>query len=359
MDHSSTERYFDSMQEYRALARSFTQRTRTNRASTVLLAAAGILMATAVSGQTITGGYSGGHGVSRHVSELPPAVGAGPTVLHHPATPSTNPHRPDGATQTMPGPLINASSGVSFDGMNVNNGGYIPSDNNIAVGPNHIVEVVNAAYAVYSKAGATLLSPRALGSLWTGLSGSTCSKNSGDTVVQYDRPADRWMITQLGNLSSPYSECVAISTTNDPTTTSYNLYSFNFGTNLNDYPKWGVWPTTTNPAYLATYNLFANGASFVGSEICAYDRTAMLSGAAAAGYVCATGINGASYLPVDLDGSTPPVDGTPAYFMDLFGSSLGVYTMSPNFAVSPPTATLSAFSTIPVAGYSQASSSPQ
>ena len=36
---------------------------------------------------------------------------------------------------------------------------------------------------------------------------------------------------------------------------------------------------------------------------------------------------GATLLtPIDLDGPTPPPDGTPAYFMDLFGGSLGVYT---------------------------------
>ena len=43
--------------------------------------------------------------------------------------------------------------------MNVNNGGYIPSDNNIAVGPNHIVEVVNAAYAVYRQDGGYAVDP--------------------------------------------------------------------------------------------------------------------------------------------------------------------------------------------------------
>src|ERR1043166_1821584 len=100
----------DLMQKNRALAGCATRPTRTNRSSAVRLAAAGVLVATAVLGQTVTGGYSGGHGVSRHVSELPPAVGAGPTLLHHLAVPSIDPHKPDGASQTIPGPLINASS---------------------------------------------------------------------------------------------------------------------------------------------------------------------------------------------------------------------------------------------------------
>jgi hypothetical protein len=327
-----------------------------NRLFTALTA--GLLTMAAVSAQTMISGYPATQAVSPRMSDLHGATNAtGPTVIHHPFAPSHDPHQADAAAQTSLGPLINASGGTSFDGMNVSNGGYIPSDNNIAVGPNHVVEVVNAAYAVYSKTGVTLLTPRSLGGLWSTLSGSSCKNNSGDTVVQYDRAADRWMITQLGSLGSPYSECIAVSTTNDPTG-AYHLYSYDFGNNLNDYPKFGVWPTATNSAYLATYNLFSGGGPFVGAEICAYDRAAMLAGAAA-GYVCFTGISGASFLPIDLDGSVTPADGTSGSFMDLFGSSLGVYKLSPNFATSPPTAALSTFSTIPVAGYSQASSSPQ
>jgi hypothetical protein len=284
----------------------------------------------------------------------------GPTVIHHPAVPPQgggNPHQPDGATQINAGPLINATGGLSFDGMSVYQGGYIPSDNNLAVGPNHIVEVVNAAYAVYTKTGAPLLAPVPLKNLWTSLTGSACAANNGgDTVAQYDRLADRWMVTQLGSLSNPYSECIAISQTNDPTGAFY-LYSYAFGSNLNDYPKFGVWPTASNSAYLATYNLFANGSSFVGPEICAYNRTAMIAGASNPAALCYSGLSSASFLPSDLDGATPPLDGTPAYFMSLSGSSLRMYKLSPNF--SNNTATLSSFSTIGVAGYTQANSSPQ
>lgn len=335
---------------------------RTNRylqafASTV----ASFLLATTVWAQTLTVTYPTHSRLSRRMSDLSGYTGVvGPTVLHRPL----NPHKggavtgqPDGARQTSSGPLVNATTGVGFDGMSVYNGGYIPSDNNIAVGPNDVVEVVNAAYAVYSKTGKTILAPVALKNLWTNLTGSACAANNGgDTVVQYDRAADRWMVTQLGSLSSPYSECIAVSQTNDPTGAFY-LYSYSFGTNLNDYPKFGVWPTATNSAYLATYNLFASGSSFVGPEICAYDRSAMLSGAATPAALCFTGILGASFLPVDLDGPTAPLDGTPGYFVNLNGSSLGVYELSPNFATN--SATLSSFATIPVASYSSASSSPQ
>jgi hypothetical protein len=313
-----------------------------------------------VQAQTLTVTYPTHEGLSPRMSELHGSSHvSGPTVIHRPFVPpqAGGPEGPDEALQLEATPLVSATSGVSFDGMSVYSGGYIPSDNNIAVGPNHVAQVVNAAFAVYSKTGATLLAPVPLRNLWAGLTGSACAANNGgDPIVQYDRAADRWMVTQLGSLSSPYSQCIAISKTPDPTG-AYYLYSYGFGSNLNDYPKFGVWPTPTNSAYLATYNLFANGASFAGAEICAYDRAAMLAGAASPAGLCFTGLSGASFLPVDLDGATPPLNGTPAYFMNLSGGSLGVYKLTPNFAAL--TATLSPFSTISVASYSSASPSPQ
>jgi hypothetical protein len=263
----------------------------------------------------------------------------------------------DSTVQTSFGPLVNTTAGASFDGMNVYEGGYIPSDNNIAVGPNHIVETVNAAYSVYDKNGNRILGPNGLRSLWTGLGGACAANNGGDPIVQYDKAADRWMITQLGSLKNPYSECIAISKTADPTG-AYNLYAYSFGTNLNDYPKFGVWPTATNSAYLATYNLFANGSVFAGPEICAYDRAAMIAGSASPVALCYTGISGDSFLPADLDGTAPPLDGTPGYFVDLStSSSLGVYKLSPNFAAQ--TATISPLSTIAVTSYTEAADAPQ
>src|SRR5205823_5081142 len=108
-----------------------------------------------------------------------------------------------------------ASGGINFDGINAYSGGYVPSDNNITVGPNHVVETVNAAYAVYSKTGALLLGPYAIRNLWQGLGGECAANNGGDVIVQYDRMADRWMMTQMGSLSNPYAECIAVSQTSD------------------------------------------------------------------------------------------------------------------------------------------------
>jgi hypothetical protein len=114
-----------------------------------------------------------------------------------------------------------------FPGVGAN--GNVPPDPNIAVGPNHIVQTVNTRIAVYSKTGVMAAGyPKSLSSIWTALGGACATNNAGDPIVQYDRLADRWLVFQIGSLSSPYSQCYAISTSGDPTG-SYNLYSYNFG----------------------------------------------------------------------------------------------------------------------------------
>src|SRR5436853_92212 len=76
--------------------------------------------------------------------------------------------------------------------------------------------------------------------------------------------------------TTPFLQCVAVSTTPDPTA-SYARYSFQYAS-FPDYPKMGVWPD----AYYETFNLFnAAGTTFLGTQICAYDRTKMLAGQAA------------------------------------------------------------------------------
>ena len=76
-----------------------------------------------------------------------------------------------------------------------------PSDNSLAVGPNHIVQTVNSRIAVYSKkgrkydkTGTVLYGPVATKSVWTGFSGVCEARNNGDAVVRYDQLAQRWLI---------------------------------------------------------------------------------------------------------------------------------------------------------------------
>lgn len=241
----------------------------------------------------------------------------------------------DPVLQNSNGPKSAHANGPQFPGIGAN--GFAPSDSNMAIGPNNIVEIVNVRWAVYDRSGNIAAGwPKTLGSIWSAM-GGICTSNGGDPIAEYDKMADRWLLSQIGMSGSNYAECVAISTSPDPTG-SYYLYEIDYGTTLNDYPKWSVWPTASNSAYLFTANLFAGAKTFTGAQLCAYDRAKMLAGNALAAGVCFTISNDSSYLPADLDGSTPPLDGTPAYFMTFETlSSWRTYTIAPNFASSTGT----------------------
>jgi hypothetical protein len=157
--------------------------------------------------------------------------------------------------------------------------------------------------------------------VWSGLgSGSVCATtNQGDPIVQYDRLANRWVLTQFafgvatGTASpfrsypaAPYAMCMAVSQTNDATG-AYNLYQYNMP-NLPDYPKLGVWPDgyyLTDNAF--TFSTVTGLSTYVGTRYCAFDRAAMIAGSAATA-VCYSGLSSKHFasLPADFEGTTAP-----------------------------------------------------
>ncbi len=75
-----------------------------------------------------------------------------------------------------------------------------PSDNSLAVGPNHIVQTVNSRMAIFTKkgkkfktTGKILYGPVPTNNVFRGF-GSAGKINNGDAVVRYDQLADRWLI---------------------------------------------------------------------------------------------------------------------------------------------------------------------
>ena len=206
---------------------------------------------------------------------------------------------------------------LNFDGVS-DRDGDAPPDTNASVGATQVVEVTNISYEVFNKAtGAPILGPAEVSSIWSGF-GGTCgngSNNFSDPVVIYDKAANRWLVTILGSPDGFFSgvECVAVSSTSDATG-SYHRYSFGFGTgNLNDYPKFGVWPD----AYYASYNMFGP-TTFIGAKVCAYNRAHMLAGLSANAHCFQRSANDFSFLPSDLDGTSLAAAGEPNFFVELF-----------------------------------------
>ena len=260
----------------------------------------------------------------------------------------------DGAVQstvsgTAPAPSSSFEGiGQGFAGFTVR---YAPPDTNGAVGPNHFVQTVNVSFAVFGKTGSLLYGPAGINTLFAGFGGLCETDNDGDPSVVYDQLADRWVITQFATFgangtSVPYLECIAVSTSGDPTG-AYFRYSFPRSL-FPDYPKLGLWPD----AYYMSTNDFSGG-TFAGATTWAFDRARMLTGAPATAQTFHLSSLYGGLLPANLDGKNPPPAGAPNYFLSLgTASSLYLWKFHADFANSA-NSTLTGPSEIPVAGYTQ------
>jgi hypothetical protein len=270
--------------------------------------------------------------------------------LPHPPASGT----PDPVVQHAPGVGAAPTPGSSFEG--IGSGNYsitgVPPDPNAAVGSTQIFEVVNTAYAVYSKTGATVLAPTNTSTLWSGFGGSCQTTNDGDATVRWDSLAGRWVVTQFANVSSasgPYYECVAVSTSADATG-SYNRYSYQFAS-FPDYPKISVWPD----AYYITYNMFTPAGAFINAEVCAMNRSTMLTGAAATQQCFTTSSSYGGILGSDLDGSTAPPAGEPELLVGLgtTATTLAYWKFHVDWT-TPANSTFTGPSSLTVASYTTA-----
>ena len=228
----------------------------------------------------------------------------------------------DGAIQTGQLPAVPAISSpvANFEGLsNEDNfhifGGRVnPPDPVGDVGPNHYVEMVNLLFAVYNKQGSRLLGPVDTGTLWSNFAIPDCTDPSGDPVVLYDQLVDRWILTQfttrgLDDPSLPFYNCIAISTSGDPTGTYYR-YAFTTGFNFPDYPKYSVW----TDSYVITTREFGPTVEY-GIGVYALEKNKMVNGDPTARAVSffLDGNNpailplvGDGLLPADIDGKQKP-----------------------------------------------------
>ena len=200
------------------------------------------------------------------------------------SVPSGGSARPNGmqvsapAINAIPGPSLtfegnSAANNTAFFGTTV-----APPDTNGAVGPNHYVQITNLLVGVYNKTTGALVGGRfKLSSLFAPLGGVCATNDNGDPVANYDKLADRWVLSQFAFADfnhPPYHQCIAVSINGDPTG-SYYAYDFiTPGGNFPDYPKVATWPD----AYYMTDHQFDHGGPFNGSGVFAFDRKKMLVG---------------------------------------------------------------------------------
>lgn len=316
-----------------------------NLIALVVCAACVVATAPAFAGPPTLVGQAAAHDVSRPLSEAPPAQAIAPPgfrveVQHRPrpdrGKPNVNqgqdPLRqtsalPEPGAQATSAPLVNVPGLSDDDNAATIGGRVVPPDTEGDIGPNHYMQWINLILGVWdvsrdvngTPTGATLQAgyPKAGNSIWAGFTGSPAADacrttNNGDPIVLYDHLADRWFISQFA--INQGVQCIAISTTGDPSG-SYQRWAFVVSPGeQNDYPKFGLMPEAY---YLSLRDFPSNDGTFASAV--AFDRAAMLAGSTSPTFVkfsmpclsnnCPDGIQ-----PPHLEGPAPP-GGTTSVFV--------------------------------------------
>ncbi len=283
--------------------------------------------------------------------------------------------------QTAEGSRGTVTIAAQFDGMGAGFEGpqgtatlRNPSDNSVAVGPDHIVQTVNSRMAIFTKrgtrfkeAGRVLYGPVNTNNVFRGFGGTCEARNNGDAVVRYDQLASRWLIVMpifsraaeradqppiwtaraaayespIGRpnqpngaeilyqppkpapapaspaspaspAKGPFSLCYAVSTTDDPMGPYYR-YEF-LRPLFPDYPRPAVWPD-------GYYVPSSTGDEVIEKHACVVERSAMLAGRPAREQCFV--INDVNFLNnADLDGTQLPPSGAPNVMMAAGGTQL-------------------------------------
>lgn len=274
-----------------------------------------------------------------------------------------------GVEQREQGPRPPLEAQASFDGLGVGFAGAMPtqpfrnpSDNALAVGPDHIFQIVNSRYAVFTKKGArfdttgkVLVGSAPTNMIFAGVGGQCEARTNGDAVVKYDQLADRWLVVMpifrrpANDSTGPFSMCYAVSVGPDPLG-AYYKYEF-LRPLFPDYPRIGVWPD-------GYYNGTSTGDDVIEKHACVADRARMLRGLSATEQ-CVI-VKDVNFLnPADIDGRATPPAGAPNIVFATGGTQLrndfdddGIYWW--NFHVDwidPAKTSLTGPFKIPVAPY--------
>jgi hypothetical protein len=203
---------------------------------------------------------------------------------------------------------------TSFDSLDLTeccgspNQANVPPDPDLAVGPNHVISVVNVAFEIYDKSGHSLLGPRTFEALFANLIFGNAGEFLFDPTALYDPYADRYllMIDAFDESTLRSTFLVAASHGGDPTG-QWNLYEFNTNVprvngNFNDYPHPGV---GYDELYMGgnLFNWFTG--EFIEGRIWAFDKHAIYAGAPAAAVGRSIGFDD-SAQPISTRGSDGP-----------------------------------------------------
>lgn len=233
-------------------------------------------------------------------------------------------------------------------------GGRGGIDISLAVGPDHIVQILNGNTAVFTKkgkkypaSGKLLYGPVPNNTVFAGFGVRCGVSNNSDSVVRYDQLADRWLIVvpvftrPPDNPQGPYAMCYAVSATSDPLGPYYR-YEFERPL-FPDYPRPAVWPDGYYNPTSTSDNLLPD--VITQKHDCIADRNKMLQGLPAAEQ-CVVIDGGVFMLNADLDGKRLPPPGSPNIMLSTGGTQLmkifeddGIYSYKVHVDWSDPAKT--------------------
>ncbi len=185
---------------------------------------------------------------------------------------------------------VHAQTVTTFEGIDASQekAPQFDVDPNGAVGTKQFMEWANPYYQAWDKTTfAPVWSvPQPGTTPFTVNGNSNCTNIRGDGVVIFDRLASRWVIAAHNSGSTNYYYCIAISNTDDLTSTTLAWYTYAIplnnilGTNAQGLTYFPDWPkiSTWSDAYYLALDLEdpSNGFQEVGVLACALDRTNML-----------------------------------------------------------------------------------
>ncbi|HTX39715.1 MAG TPA: hypothetical protein VME43_32080 [Bryobacteraceae bacterium] len=203
-------------------------------------------------------------------------------------------------------------------------------DMSLAVGPDHLFEILDGNLAVFTKkgrkydsTGKLLYGPVPNNTVFAGFGVRCGVSNNSDSVVRYDQLAGRWLIVvpvfsrPPDNPQGPYAMCYAVSVTSDPLGPYYR-YEFQRPL-FPDYPRPAVWPDGYYNPTSSSDNLLPE--VITQKHDCIADRNQMLQGLPATEQ-CVVIDGGVFMLNTDVDGTRLPPKGAPNIMMSTGGTQL-------------------------------------
>lgn len=198
--------------------------------------------------------------------------------------------------------------GASNYGDNGPVNGYLvaPPDTDGQIGGatgQYFVQMINSLTTIFDRTGTRLVDSFASNAFWAGIGGNCEPNNQGDPIVLYDEVNNRWLVSQFAFPDSfnSFSQCVAISQTDDPAG-GYNRYEFSFDNiGFPDYPKHGI----VSDSITLMANIFKPRGPFfnyAGTFLGVMDKQAMYAGDPATLIGFNIGTSEFGFVAGDLDG---------------------------------------------------------